>query len=187
MEWGEQASSRDRKGGIGMKSLMRWDPFTMLRAGDPFEELRTMQREMDRMFGRLLGGEEREIAGLWKPRIESYVKDGILHIKAEIPGIEPKDLEVSIRDRDLVIKGERKEEKDETKKDFSYCEISYGSFERHFVLPEGVKEEDLKAKFTNGILELTVPVPEIPKAKKIAIESKEVKELGPKPAVKKAA
>jgi HSP20 family protein len=170
-----------------MKSLMRLDPFNMIRKWDPFEEIRTMQREMDRMFGRLLGAEEREEGGLWTPRIESYLKDGMLHIKAELPGIDPKDLEVSIRDRDLVIKGERKEEKDETKKDFTYHEIAYGSFERHFVLPDGVKDEDLKAKFTNGILELTVPVPEIPKARKIAIERKEVKELGTETAVKKAA
>ena len=170
-----------------MKSLMRLDPFSMIRKGDPFEEIRTMQREMDRMFGRLLGAEEREERGLWTPRIESYLKDGTLHIKAELPGIDPKDLEVSIRDRDLVIKGARKEEKEETKKDFTYQEILYGSFERHFVLPDGVKDEDLKAKFTNGILELTVPVPEIPKARKIAIESKEVKDLGAETAVKKAA
>jgi len=170
-----------------MKSLMRLDPFNMIRKGDPFEEIRTMQREMDRMFGRLLGAEEREERGLWTPRIESYLKDGTLHIKAELPGIDPKDLEVSIRDRDLVIKGARKEEKEETKKDFTYQEILYGSFERHFVLPDGVKDEDLKAKFTNGILELTVPVPEIPKARKIAIERKEVKELGTETAVKKAA
>jgi HSP20 family protein len=170
-----------------MKSLMRLDPFSMIRKWDPFEDIRRVQREMDSLFGRLLGGGEHDVAGLWSPRIESYVKDGLLHIKAEVPGIDPKDLDVSIRERDLVIKGERKEEKDEKKKDFSYREISYGSFERHFMLPEGVKEEELKAKFANGILELTVPVPALPKAKKIPVESAERKELEADTAAKKAA
>ena len=70
-----------------------------------------------------------------------------------------RTLTVTITDRELVIKGERKAEKDEKEKDYSYREISYGSFERRFLLPEGVKTEDLKAKFNNGILEISVPVP----------------------------
>ena len=173
-----------------MKSIMKLDPFRMIRKWDPFEEIRTMQREMDRLFERLIEkgvGGEVEHVGLWTPSIESYEKDGKLVIKAELPGIDPKDLEVSITEKDVVIKGERKEEKDERKKDFTYREISYGSFERHFALPEGAKTEELKAKFDNGVLELSVPVLEAPKAKKIAVETRDVKktELGKE--VKKAA
>jgi HSP20 family protein len=171
-----------------MKSLVRFDPFRLMRRWDPFEDIRLMQKEMDRWFGRLLGeGETIEPAGLWMPAVESYTKDGHLVIKAELPGVDPKDLDVTLTERELVIKGERKAEKEEKKKDYAFREISYGSFERRFSLPEGVKPEDLKAKFADGILEITVPVPEIAKAKKIEIETKEAKQLESGPVVKKAA
>lgn len=171
-----------------MKSLIRLDPFRAMRTWDPFNELRTMQSEMDRLFNRFLGTErawETEHVGMWLPSLESYAKEGLLHIKAELPGIDAKDLDVSINERELVIKGERKAEKDEKGKDYTCREISYGSFERRFLLPEGVKTEELKAKFSNGILEITVPVPAAAKAKKIEIETKEPKQSETE--VKKAA
>lgn len=173
-----------------MKSIIRWDPFRSMRAWDPFDEMRTMQREMDRLFDRLLGTERAgEVGrlGLWMPSIESYTKEGKLFIKAELPGVDPKDLDVTIDDRELVIKGERKAEKDEKEKDYTYREISYGSFERRFLIPEGVKTEDLKAAFANGILEISVPVPEVRKAKKIEIRAEETKKLEAGTTVKKAA
>ena len=172
-----------------MKSLIRWDPFKMIRGFDPFDELRTMQREMDRLFDRFLGGEGHVTSeeGLWLPAIESYTKEGALHIRAELPGVDLKDLDVSVTERELVIKGERRSEKDEKKKDYAYREISYGSFERHLTLPEGAKTEDLKATFTNGILEISVPVPALPKAKKVEIGIKEGKQIETEPKVKKAA
>jgi HSP20 family protein len=173
-----------------MKSLIRWDPFRTMRAWEPFDEMRTMQRDMDRLFDRFLGTEregEGGRLGLWMPSIESYRKEGKLFIKAELPGVDPKDLDVTITDRELVIKGERKAEKDEKEKDYSYREISYGSFERRFVIPEGVKTDDLKAAFANGILEISVPIPEVPKAKKIEIKTEEPKKLVAETMVKKAA
>jgi len=162
-----------------MKSLTRWDPFRMMKRWDPFEDLRTMQHEMDRLFERFLGtdipDEERR---LWMPSVESYTKDGNLVFKTELPGVDPKDLDVSVTDRELVIRGERKAEKGTKEENYVYREINYGSFERHFVLPEGVKTDELTAKFKNGILEITVPAPAIAKARKIEIESpKEEKKL----------
>jgi len=171
-----------------MKSLLRWDPFRATRTGDPFNDLRTMQNEMDRLFNRVLGTErdwESGHVGLWTPSVESYLKEGKLFIKAELPGVDAKDLDVNITDRELLIKGERKSEKDEKEKDYAYREISYGSFERRFLLPEGVKTDELKAKFNNGILEITVPVPVIPKAKKVEIETAGQKQIETE--VKKAA
>lgn len=171
-----------------MKSLMRFDPFSLVRMWDPFEDLRLMQREMDRWFGRVLGEEgEVERAGLWVPSIESFTKDGHLVVRAELPGVDPKDISVTLSDRDVVITGERKAEKEEKKKEYAYREISYGSFERRFTLPEGATVDDLKAKFTNGILEITVPVPVITKARKIEIESSAAKQIEGEPAIKKAA
>ncbi len=162
-----------------MKSLTRWDPFRMMRRWDPFEELRLMQHDMDRLFGRFLGAEApSERTTLWMPSVESYIKDNKLVFRAELPGVDPKDLDVSITDRELIIKGERKAEKGAKEENYVYQEITYGSFERRFVLPEGVKTDELKAKFSNGILEITVPAPTIAKARKIEVEApKEEKKL----------
>jgi len=155
-----------------MKSLTRWDPFRLMRRWDPFDELRVMQHDMDRLFERFLGREiPTEERGLWMPSVESYTKEGKLVFKAELPGVDQKDLDISVTDRELVIKGERKAEKDTKEENYVYREISYGSFERRFVLPEGVKTDELKAKFANGILEITVPVPVITMARKIKIEA----------------
>jgi HSP20 family protein len=124
----------------------------------------------------------------WTPSIESYIKEGHLVFKAELPGVDPKDVDVSVVDRELVIKGERKTEKGAKEEDYLYREISYGTFERRFMLPEGVKTEDLKAKYTNGILEVTVPAPTIAKARKIEIETpKEAKHIEGEVTAKKAA
>jgi HSP20 family protein len=148
---------------------------------------------MDRLFDRFFGRMGRDIKPLehiaaWTPSIESYMKEGHLVFKAELPGVDPKDLDVSVVDRELVIKGERKVEKGTKDEDYIYREISYGSFERRFLLPEGVKTEDLKAKYTNGILEITVLAPAVAKARKIEIETpKEEKLIEGEATVKKAA
>jgi HSP20 family protein len=154
-----------------MKSLTRLDPFRLMKRWDPWQELRSMQLDMDRLFDRFVGVEvPGERAALWMPSVESVMKEGKLVIKAELPGVDPKDLDVSVTDRELVLKGERKSEKDAKEEDFVYREIAYGSFERRFVLPEGAKTDELMAKFTNGILEITVPAVAITKSRKIEIE-----------------
>jgi HSP20 family protein len=138
-------------------------------------ELILFQNNIDRMFERFLGGElPGERSTLWMPSVESYTKDGQLVFKAELPGVDPKDLDVSISERELVIKGERKSEKGEKEQNYAYREIVYGSFERQFALPEGVKTDELKANFTNGILEITMPAPAVTKARKIEIETPKV-------------
>ncbi len=162
-----------------MKSLIRWDPFKIMSRWDPFDELRRMQREMDRLFDRFLGGETLGTShvSVWVPSIESYTRDGELVVRTELPGVDPKDLDVSVTDRELVIKGERKSEKGTKEENYLYKEIFYGAFERRFLLPEGVKTDDLKAKFANGILEITMPAPAVSKPRKIEIETKEPKQI----------
>lgn len=171
-----------------MKGLIRWDPFRTMTRWDPFEEVRSMQHEMDRLFNRFLGrGITTEGSTLWMPLVESYTKDNTLVFKAELPGVDPKDLDVSVTDRELVIKGERKAEKDTKEESYLYHEINYGSFERRFLLPEGCKTEDLKAKFANGILEITVPAPVITKGRKIEVEAPKEEKKQIETAAKKAA
>ncbi|HAK59877.1 MAG TPA: hypothetical protein DCO77_05770 [Nitrospiraceae bacterium] len=178
------------KGGITMKSLVRWDPFRIMSRFDPFEELHSVQRDMDRLFNRFLRSDTspREQRDAWIPAVESYTKEGNLVYKAELPGMDPKDVEVTVTDREVVIKGERTAEKESKEESYIYQEISYGSFERHFPLPEGAKIDALKAKFTKGILEVTVPVPEkLENARKIEIETKGAEQIEGEGAAKKAA
>lgn len=170
-----------------MKNLMKLDPFRMISRWDPFEDLRRMQREMDRVFERFLGGETLPVEGhgFWVPSIESYTKDGSLVYRCELPGIDPKDLDVSVTEGEIVIKGERKESKEAKKENYLSREISYGAFERHFALPEGARIDEVKAKFSNGILEIVVPAPATTKARKVEIET--TKQPEGETTVKKAA
>jgi len=171
-----------------MKSLTRWDPFRLMKRWEPLDELRSMQHEMDRLFDRFLGsGVTSEHTMLLMPLVESYRKDNQLVFRAELPGVDPKDLDVSISERELIIKGERKAETSAKEENYIYREINYGSFERHIELPEGVKTEDLKAKFVNGILEITLPAPVIAKTRKIAIEAPKEEKKHVETEAKKAA
>ena len=172
-----------------MKSgLIRWDPFRGMKAWDPFSELREMQREMDRVFGRFFGRDVDEAhSGEWMPLVESYMKGNDLVFKCELPGVDPKDVDVSFDEKthQLIIKGDRKQEKEAKDEDYLYRELAYGAFERRFTLPEGVKTDQLKAKYANGILEITVPAPAISRPKKIAIETPKLIES--EASIKKAA
>ena len=158
------------------KGLIRWDPFRTMNRWDPFSELREMQRDMDRLFNRFMGRDlsAQESTAGWMPLVESYMKGNDIVFKCELPGVDPKDVDVSFDEtaRELIIKGERKKETSTKEEDYLYREVSYGNFERRFSLPEGVKTDELKAKYNNGILEITVPAPQISKgAKKIEIET----------------
>lgn len=98
------------------------------------------------------------------PAVDIAEKDNEYEITAEIPGMSEKDVEVSVASGRLVIKGQKKSEKEETKKDYFLSERHYGAFERSFVLPEGVDSEKIAASFKNGIL--TVALPKTAEAKK---------------------
>ena len=155
------------------RSLIRSDPFKMMSRGDPFSELRDLQYDMDRLFDQFLGRDISLTQGEWTPPVESFKKGNALVFKCELPGVCSKDVDVSFDENthQLVIKGERKTEKDTKEEDYLHKELAYGNFERRFTLPEGVKAEQVKAKFAYGILEITVPAPAISKAKKIEIET----------------
>ena len=176
---------------MAQQSLTKREPSSReMRRWDPFRELREMQFDMGRLLNQLLG-RDTSISELaysdWIPSVETYRKDNNLVFRLELPGVDPKDVDVSYDENTshLIIKGERKAEKDMKDENVIYRELAYGSFERRFILPDGVKSEQLKAKFTNGILEIKVPVPEAAKPKKIEVEAVQPSE-GEKP-VKKAA
>ena len=106
------------------------------------------------------------------PKIDSYVDDGSLHIKADLPGVDPKDVEIALDGNRLTVKGERKAEDEEKQDGYFHKEISYGSFARSFILPKGVDAEKIEASAKNGTLEVVVPFPEEVKPKRITVDVK---------------
>ena len=111
------------------------------------------------------------------PAVESYVKDGNLVVRADVPGLEPKDIDVSILGNVLTVKGERKSEQEVKKDDYLRREVSYGAFERRMTLPEGAAADKIKASFRNGVVEITVPQAKQTVAKKVPVEAAEEKKV----------
>jgi HSP20 family protein len=133
----------------------------------PFRELDRLMRNWEAAFPRL--SEEIEEENLVPP-VESYVKNGNLIVRADVPGLDPKDIEVNVLHDVLTIKGERKTDKEVKEKDYVRREVSYGSFERRMSLPTGVAADQVKAAFKNGVVEVTVPLPKEIQGKKIPLE-----------------
>jgi HSP20 family protein len=137
----------------------------------PFEDLGTLRREMDRLLERFFGetlGLERPV-GMWTPRADvTETKDSVT-IKAELPGLEAKDVEVSLSGDMLTIKGEKKQEKEEKDEHHHLVERTYGAFSRMVRLPAPVAADKIKASFKNGVLTVTLPKTEEAKQKAIPI------------------
>jgi HSP20 family protein len=108
-----------------------------------------------------------------RPAIETRVDDGKFIVCADLPGIDPKDVDIKVVGDVLTIKGSREEKRETKKADYLRREIRYGAFERSIGLPEGIKAGDLKASYHDGVLELTAPMPTeaLPKEVKIQIEA----------------
>jgi HSP20 family protein len=107
----------------------------------------------------------------WAPRVESFRKNGSYVIKADLPGVEAKDIQVTVENGCLTIKGERKMDKEVKNKDLLRREVFYGSFERSIAVPEDLKVEEMKAKYHDGVLEIFAPVEEPVQPKKIEVEA----------------
>ena len=110
--------------------------------------------------------------------MECFTKDKQLTLKVELPGVDPKDVEVSVMGNQLVLKGEKKQDHTVEEKDLFFREIARGRFERSFTLPDGVKKEQVKAIFTNGVLEVCLPAEGMEIAKKVPIEVAEIGKKG---------
>lgn len=163
----------------------------MLRRRGLFGEMFEPWREFERLFGRPFG-EWSEFPGLlpsrrllpavpgapeFVPAVECYTKDKQLVLKMELPGVDPKQVEIAIVGNMLTIKGEKKEERKIEEESLFFREIARGRFERTFELPEGVKKEQIGATFQNGVLEVLLPAAGLETARKVPIE---IQEMGKK-------
>ena len=134
---------------------------------DPFTLLRQVTSELDRMFDEpgwpslrwpFLRTATPDPA-TWMPGIDVFEKDNRLVTKIDLPGMKKEDVKVEVTDGRLTISGERRTEAEEKKEQFFRCERAFGSFHRSVPLPDGVKFEDVKATFADGVLEVSLPLP----------------------------
>ncbi|MBD1922440.1 Hsp20/alpha crystallin family protein [Microcoleus sp. FACHB-831] len=128
-------------------ALIRWQPF---------QEIETLRRQMDRMFDELARS-DRGLENSWKPAIELQDTEENLILRAEIPGVDAKDIDVRVTREAIAISGQHRFENKTEEKGFFRSEFRYGSFQRVIPLPVAIQNEQAKADFKDGILTLTLP------------------------------
>jgi HSP20 family protein len=146
--------------------LARWNRW------DPFGEMNKIQRDISTLFGRTFGTVEpvSPFVTTWFPPMEAFYHKNALVLRIFLPGVEPNSVDISVNGNLLTIKGERKLGWEIPRDDYLFSEILYGTFERTLTVPEGLKTDDVRAKYFNGVLEITIPVLEGMLPKKVAVE-----------------
>jgi len=146
---------------------------TRFEKWDPFDELTLLRNRMDRLLNKISDEETLPLTpATWAPTTDIVETKDALIVRCELPGIEEKDIAIEIENGVLTITGERKFEERTKEKNFHRVERAYGKFLRSFTLPPNVTSENVKATFTDGLLEMTLPKKEEAKPKKINLEIK---------------
>jgi len=152
-----------------MNFLVPWFP----RRKGQYGDLLSLTDELDRFFHegwRGLQDKDFLPERVWSPAVDLYETDDSLIVKAELPGLDKKDIKLTLSDGLLTIAGEKKQEKETKKKNYRRLESSYGAFQRVIELPVPVQANKVKADYKRGVLEITLPKAEEAKAKEIHID-----------------
>jgi HSP20 family protein len=140
----------------------------------PFREVARLRSEMDRLWDDYFGPGRRALQPLeeaWLPAVDVAESPDKITVKAEIPGMEAKDIEISMVGDTLTIKGEKKAEREEKEENYHLVERSYGSFSRAMKLPATVEADKVEATYKNGVLTVILPKKEEVKPKAIEIKT----------------
>jgi len=153
-----------------MKSIIPW----RRRTDGIFDAFR---REMDSLYERFFAetpaGPTGELVGAWAPRVDIEETDKEILVKADLPGVDPKDVDISVSDNSLVLRGEKKEEREEKKKNYRAVERFVGQFYREIPLPAGTDKEKITATTSKGVVTVTIPKAPQAQPKKIAVKAQE--------------
>ena len=147
-------------------AIVRWEPF---------RDLLSLQDRMNRLFDESYRGANRGAAdewalgGSWAPAVDIYEQEGNIVLKAELPGVDPKAVDIRLENNTLTLRGERKLDNEVKEDNYHRVERSYGSFSRAFTLPTVVDQGNIKAEFKDGVLKLTLPKREEAKPRQIQI------------------
>jgi HSP20 family protein len=148
-------------------SVTRWDPFRDLTSIQ--DDINQM---FDRVFGRRAGGgrEGGEATTSWAPAIDISERKDAYVVTAEVPGVKPEELEVTLEEGLLTIKGERRMEEETSDRHYHRVERRYGAFRRSITLPSQVQADAIEAGYSDGVLQVVVPKAESAKPKKINVQ-----------------
>ncbi|MDA8428558.1 MAG: Hsp20/alpha crystallin family protein [Geobacteraceae bacterium] len=142
---------------------------------NPLRELRSMQEQMNKLlnvsWNHDISGEDMK-DGIWQPPVDIYETVDSIVIKAELPDVDQKDIEVRIEENTLTLRGERRHEDEVKKENYHRIERYFGTFQRSFSLPATVDQEKVVAACDKGVLTITLPKKEETKPKQINIEVK---------------
>lgn len=138
---------------------------------DPWRELTSVRETLNRLFDETSRRLPFQGWGEWKPSIDVLDKGSEFVVKADVPGYTPENMEISVTDNSISIRGQIEEEKETKESDYHMRERSFGSFSRVIPLTAEVKPELAKASFKNGVLEIILPKAEIPKGHTLKIET----------------
>ena len=141
-----------------------------------FADLVGLNREL---VNRLYGGEGMNRTTAWGPPVESFYQGNTLMVRAWVPGVDPTTVDIKVSGNLLSIKGERKFTYDVPENQYLFTEVAYGLFERTITLPDGLAFDQVKAKYTHGVLDITLPIHEGVLPRKVPIEI----EQSPQPAL----
>jgi HSP20 family protein len=145
-------------------TLMKWDPM---------RDLRKLSWDFGQFFRGFMEPSAIPPDYCASPAVESFRHNGSLVVKVDLPGVNPKDVHLTAAQELLTIEGERKREEEIPETSLIRDELCYGSFRRSLAIPEGVKIEEIKAKYHDGILEITIPTEEHSLPKKIEVKVQE--------------
>ena len=148
--------------GTEVRTINRWE--------QPFRGATSLQEQINRVFGDVVGrtSEESNLTP-WAPEVDIYETENELVVKADLPDVNPQDLDIRVENNILTIRGERKFDSKVNEDNYLRIERSYGSFSRSFSLANSVKSEAIKADYQNGVLTLSIPKREEAKPKQIKV------------------
>lgn len=158
-------------------AIIRWNPLRDVTAWHPNDDLVSdflgMQREIDRMFDRPRGNpSEDSTTATWLPAVDVVEGGSDYTVRVELPGVDKKDVAITVHNDVLTIRGEKKREEEKKDKNYHRIERSYGIFQRSFTLPSSVKSEKIEATFESGVLSVMLPKAEEAKPKEIEVKVK---------------
>ncbi len=148
---------------------MKW---SLTKTSTPENSLNSFKRDLDRVFDDFFSFKPSSLVrSEWLPELDVVEDEKAIHVKAEMPGMEEKDINVTLDNHVLTISGEKKEEKreEDKKKNYIYSERKYGCFSRSLSLPEGIKADKIRADFKKGVLSIEIPKDEAAQPKKIKV------------------
>ena len=146
-------------------TVIRWDPF---------RDLNTLQDRMNRLFEEANRGgraDEPTATTSWSPSVDIFETEESIVVKAEVPGVDPKEIELSLENNVLTLKGDRRFEKETKDENYHRIERSYGGFSRSFSIPALVEEAAIKADYKEGVLTIVLPKTEKARPKQIQIDT----------------